>query len=662
MRLPLFIFALSLQAQVMLPVFSNLNVSSAGTTPITLDTSCTGTGSAITVPCSGAMTVTAGDAIYCTGSGNNFDPVSMYISDPVNGTYDNIEQIVHPNSADAETISAVFLNSAGGSITPQLTNWESITLNFKCWAYKATRTTLGMDGGSVNQTKSQGSAATNPTSGTAAAPTNANEVVVCGMVRPSTATVTAGTGYAPSGTLTAVGSSYPVYSQYLIQTTATSTNCPMTASSSTYIDDQHAILNASNPAGYRSFTGAYGATAVAETNGASATVAILNGVTSTLLTVPNSGGWALNQGVAQTFTTAIAPTGTGKILLQGVPHTFGDAGTSIQFTSAGGLTEYLWQGKANGVGHPMWYSAFARIGSSGITTSNSCDSMTLAGGVTENNLVLQTYYNATNGIYFDLEPFESGSSVQYIPSSPLSLDTDYRWMIHLAGVNEQNHQFIVQRETGSVWSTTDTFNYPVLCTVSGAALCDATYLQTHAVASGTGSASSSSLTLTMTGVSGTIAVGNVVTGTGIAYPTTVTVVSGGTITLSQWTSGAVSGTVYFNTPMANLATATSGTASTGSTALTIVANTYGTISVGNPVGGAGITQGTRVAAITGTAVTLTQPTSAALTTGTGVTFWSASNNINFGFGRYSSCGDTATHTYSGHVYDPFNDWGAFVPN
>src|SRR5271157_3502071 len=480
----------------------------SGVTPITLDASCTGTGSNYTVPCSSAMTVTAGDTIACGGSGNNYDPVGMFFSDPTNGTYDTVEQIVHPGSGDAEVITAVFQNSAGGSITPQLTNWESITLNFRCYAYKNTRTTLAVDGGGVNLTLS--ATASNPTAGTAAAPTNANEVVVGTTVLVSTKTVTGNGSWTPGGTLAASGSSYPVYNQYQIQTTATAANNPMTATSGAFIDTQFALLNTGNPAGYRAFTGVYGVPAIAKGNGASATVADLNGATTTLLTTPNDGtGWALNQGSAQTYTTAIAPTGTGAILLQGVSHTFGDAGTSISFTGDSNFTEYVWTGKGTAVGQPMWLSSFMRIGSSGLSLNQPCDTYFFGGGVTDANLTLQTYYDSTNGIYFDVEPYESGSSAQFTPGTKMTLDTDYRYILHMAGVNEQYHQLLIQRKSGT-WSTTDTFNYPVLCSITGAAHCDNTYLQTNATAHGTGSASSGSTSLTITSGTGTVTAGLVV--------------------------------------------------------------------------------------------------------------------------------------------------------
>jgi len=125
----------------------------------------------------------------------------------------------------------------------------------------------------------------------------------------------------------------------------------------------------------------------------------------------------------------------------------------------------------------------------------------------------------------------------------------------------------------------------------------------------------------------------------------------------------VSGTVYFNTAPTTIVTATNGSASSGSTALTIVAPTYGSIVAGDPVGGAGIAQGTLVAVVNSTtSITLTMPTTAAISSGSGISFWSITQPLGAGFGRYSTCLDTAIHTYSGLVYDPLNDWGAFAPN
>lgn len=640
-----------------------------GVVAITQDATCTGTGSGV-VPCSGAMTVTAGDTIACSASGsNNFgDPISMFFNDITNGTYDTIEQSVHPASGVEEVIWGVFANSAGGSITPQVTNWESITLNLRCYAWKGTRTTLVVDGGAVNLLRS--ATAANPTAGTAAAPTNANSEVICTMVRATTATITGDAAYLPGGTLAAAagGTSFPVYNQTQTQTTATAVNCPMTASSIAFLDGQFALINLSNSAGTRAFTGVFGVPAIAKTNASSATTADLNGATTTLATTPNDGtGWILNQGIAQTYTTAIAPTGTGHIMLQGVDHTFGDALTSVKFTVATGLTEYLWGGKAVAIGHPMWLSSFLQVSSSGITSNSACDSLTLGGGVTDQNLVLQVSYNATDGVYFDLEPFESGSSALMKPSAHLALDADFRPMIHMAGVNERNHELLVQTKSGGVWSTAQTFTYDILCTPLGTSTCSTPTAQ----ATTTGTASSGATALTVASGTG-IVVGQIVLGTNIPDPsqsgaawTTVTAVAGTAVTLSQFTTGSLSGTtVKFYTPPSNLQTATklSSGASGGATTLTVTANTYGTIAAGDPIGGSGLAQGTTVASYSAPTITLSQPTTGAISSGGGISVWSPANPLSFGFGRYSTCLNTANETFSALAYDPFNDWGPFVPN
>ena len=598
--------------------------------------------------------------------------MTLYFNDITNGTYDNVEGIVHPGSSSAWVATAVFQNSAGGSITPQANNWEGPTaINMKCRSLKGTRTTLVLDPGSVNQTNS--TTAANPTSGSAAAPGTPNNIVIGAMVRPSAATTTDAAPWTPGGTITEIGSGanhYLLYDHYSIQTTATTANSPMTASSAAFIDTQFAVLNASNAAGTRALTGVFGVPAIAKTNAASATTADLNGATTTLRTLHDDGtGWALNQGSAQTYDTGVSPSGTGSIMLQGVNHTFGDAATSVKFTVATGLTEYLWGGKGATMGQPMYLSAFMRIGSSGLTINSACDSLFLNSGVTDSSITLQAYYNSTDGIYFDVEPLESGSSAQFKPSSHIALDTDFRPMLHMAGTNEQNHQLIIQQKSGGVWSTTDTFNYPVLCEITGAALCDTAYLAAHAQASGTGSASSGSTSMTVTSGSGTVTVGYVVTGTGIAWPTTVNAVTNAgictvscVVTLSQNSSGAVSGTVTFNTRPTTIVSATNGTVTGGSTAMTIVAATFGTPAVGQPMGGAGLAPGTYAAGVSGTSITLSQKAVSTMPSGAGVTFWQAANALSFGFGRYSTCLDTAAHWYSGFVFDPFNDWGAFVPN
>jgi len=414
------------------------------------------------------------------------------------------------------------------------------------------------------------------------------------------------------------------------------------------------------------------APAIAKTNGATASAADLNGATTTLCTTPANGAWTQIAGTAGTYTTAIAPTGTGKILLQGTPHTFGDSGTSIQFSGAQTNSEMAWGGQAQSTGTPAWLSMFFRIGSSGISTSTLCDINALDASATDPNMTVQPHYDTTNIISFILEPFDGGSSALMVPSPHLALDTDYWIQTHMAGVNERNHQLLVYTQSGGVWSLQNTFNYDVLCTPLGSVAglsCPSPVTSSQAQANTTGTASSGSTALTVASGTG-IVVGQVVIGTNIADPsnsgkawTTVTAITGTSVTLSQNTLGALSTTsLSFFTPPATLETATSATATSGSTSLTIVANTYGTINLGSPVGGVNIAAGTTVTNVSGTTITLSLPTTGSIPAGTGVTFWNPPSAFGWSFGKYSSCSIASAITISGQLFDPFNDWGAFAPN
>lgn len=632
-------------------------------TGISVEATCSGSGNTQTVACSSPMTFTCGDTIECTASTVGFDPMTLYFNDVVNGVYDNIEGKVHPNSATTWVATAVFANSACGPITPQVNNWEAISqMNLKCRALLGTRTTLVLDGGAVNQTNS--TTAANPTSGTAAAPTNANEYVGGVMVRPTTSATSDAAPWVPGGTITAIGTSYPIYDHYQIQTTASAANSPMTAASASYINSQFAILHSANPAGYRGVTGFYGVPAIAKTNAASVTAADLQGTTTTLATINVNANWALS-GTAGIYDTSVAPSGTGTILAQGIGHAFGDAATSIQMSGAQTANFYTWAPELASTGAPVWFSSFFRVGSTGTSTGQVCDSFEVeAGGSTENAFFVQALYDTVNGLEFFLEPAEGGHSPLI---TGLALDTDYRLQIHMAGAGERNHQLIVQSKSGSVWSVAQTLNFDVLCTVSAGTNCTTP----PSTGSGTGSASSGSTSLTITGATGSIVAGQVVIPqTGIPYLTAVESVTGTcatscTIVLSQNTTGAISGTVGFTTKPTNLAAATNGTASSGSTAVTIVAPLSGTIAVNDNVGGSGIEDGTYVTAISGTSLTLSQPTNAAITNG-GIWFWSGnSGGANFmavHFGKWSSCTIGGKEWFSGMHFDPLGAWGAYLPN
>lgn len=661
------LFAISLSAQVkqLGPMKVAGPTKQAFSPAITVEATCSGSSNTITVACSAPMAVTAGDVIACNGSVFGSDPMTLWFNDPINGMYDNIEGIVHGGSVNAWVADAVFVSSAGGSITPQVNTFEGpFEMHIKCRALKNTRTSLAVDGGAVNQT--QGVTAANPTSGTAAAPTNNNEIVLGAMARSSTATVSDSAPWTPGGTITAVGTTgnYPLYDHYSIQSTAVTANSPMTATSIAFIDTQYAILNASNPSGYRAATGFYGVPAIAKTNAASVTAADLSGATTTLRNISTTGAtaWVLS-GSAATYDTSIIPSGTGNILVEGVGHAFGDAATSVKFSGAQTANFYEFDMRP-APGAPVWLSTFIRVGATGTSSGQICDNLFVYGGVTEFSFFMQTQFDNTDQLQFMIEPSEGGRSPWL---TGFSLDTDYRIQVHIAGANERNHQLIVQSKSGGVWSIASTLNFDVLIATQGATGATTPTFAGH----GTGSASSGSTSLTITSSAGSIVAGQVVyPTTGIDYLTAVESVTGTcssscTVVLSHNTTGVVSGTVNFIATPPTLLAATNGTASSGSASVTIVAPLSGTIVVGQAVGGvAGIANGTRVAAISGTSLTLSQPTSAAITNG-GLWFMRSPDD-NGGavaeFGKWSSCTIGGSEWFSGMHFDPMGSWGAYLPN
>jgi hypothetical protein len=637
-------------------------VSLAAHAQITPDASCTGGsgGSQVyTVGCSSAMTVTAGDTIECNGSGFDFGAMSAFVTDNLNGTYDTVYQAPHPGSANAGTIMAVFQSSAGGSIIPYLVNYEPQHMGISCRAFKGTRTTFALDGGSVNQTNT--ATAANPTSGTVSAPTNANEVVVGLLTYPSSQTVTNAAGWLPSGTLTFFGEStnYPSYDHYQIQTTATAVNSPFTVGSAQYVDTQLAILNSANPAGYRGLAGLYGAPAIAKTNGVTVTAADLNGATTSPSSIPANGGWSLNSGSGGTYATGTPPTATFPLLVQGIPHTIGDSNTYVEIpASEHPGTNWVYTAAGSNSGQPDWTSWMMRINSSGLVSGQLCDLVEPTNGATSNGLLLQFHYDTTNNISFKYESNAGVSgSGSFLPN--LQPGTWYWTQEKIAGVNDRYHQVLFSQLIGGTWQLISTNDWDVLCTPGSQGASCLTPVAT-ATTTGTGSVGSTALTV----ASGTgIVVDQVVVGPGIPWLTTVTAVSGTSVTLSQNIVQALVGTpINFYTPPLQLITATNGSASSNSTALTIVAATYGTIAVGDLVGGVGVQEGTVVSGVSGTAITLSLPTTTAIPSGSGVTFWTPPNAIGFNYGKYSSCSMTNAIDVGDWVMDPYNDLGPFEPN
>ena len=381
----------------MMQAIVNSPTPASGFTAITLDASCTATASSSAAVTCSSMSVTAGDTIVvgCFTNNGSFDPSNIIASDPINGYYDGVQGNIHPAGGDDRVAVFVKENSNAGTITPQCWNWEGNGYGISGYAFKSTRLSQVLDGASAINLF-QSATGTNPTAGSAGSPTNSNEAVVCMLQLASSTATTAGSGYSPAGTLTGVINTLAQYSQYQIN--PGSVNCNFgTGVSKAYTNTQIALLNASHSAGYKGLTGFYGAPAAAQTNGATATVAILNGASGSLSPLAanpaSTGGRSLLAGSATTFDTSVAEScsGTLKLLVQGVPHTLGDAATSIKIPSGNTTTAYSWGQEGfqpNGTG--VWLGSFMRMGS-GATNGNFCDNWNLDANLAGGNFTTQVY-------------------------------------------------------------------------------------------------------------------------------------------------------------------------------------------------------------------------------------------------------------------------------
>ena len=374
----------------------------------------------------------------------------------------------------------------------------------------------------------------------------------------STAT-TAGSGYSPAGTLTGVINTLAQYSQYQIN--PGSVNCNFgTGVSKAYTNTQIALLNASHSAGYKGLTGFYGAPAAAQTNGATATVAILNGASGSLSPLaanPANTWWSLLAGSATTFDTSVAPLGTLRLLVQGKAHILGDAATSIKIPSGNTTTAYNWAQEgfqSNGTG--VWLGSFMRMGS-GATNGNFCDNWnvdaTLAGG----NFTTQVYYDTSPKIHFQFELDQGNvpTVTNMNPSPALNLNQDYYIITHVAGINEANNELFVYAEaTPGVlpWVLHDHFTSPksgrLVATTTATAVSGSTIVVASATGIVVGQYVSSATTSVDTGQ--------------ITRGTKVTGVAGTSITLSAPINSSMSSTpVEFAGPVAH----TTGSVTAGST-------------------------------------------------------------------------------------------------
>jgi hypothetical protein len=634
----------------------------SGFTPITLDGSgCTGTGSSKTIiACSSPLTVTAGDTIYvaCYNNNGSFDPGNVVANDTVNGFYGAIRGGSHPSSSDDWVSTFVYENSASGSITPQCQSWEPNGWGIFAQAIKGTPTSFVVDGGAVNLSRS--ATAANPTAGTAASPTNANEIVLCQMVRASAATTSAGSGFSPAGTLTGVTNSLAQYFEYQIQTTATAVNCPYTSASAAFLDNQGALLNASSTGGFKALTGVYGAPAAAQTNGASATTTILNTNSGSLtpLASPSGTPWSLLSGSATTFDTSVAPLGTLKLITNGVGHTVGDAATSIKVPTGNTTTAYNYgvEGlQSNGQGE--WLASFFRVGTNA-TANTLCDTWNVDETLVEADFTTQIDMNGSNAITFLFER-QSGaipSEPNLTPSPALTKGQDYLQITHVAGIDEANNELFIFYEAtpGTLpWILHDHFSTPK----GGPVIATPTATGT----SGATSFTVSSATGIVVGQAVYSATGSVDTGQ-IPHGAKVASIVGTTISIAPTTltGNMIATPVEFAGPVA----ATTASTTAGSTTLTVASGTGlvsgASLSAGAQlIGMAGVQAGTFLLSGSGTSWVMSQPATLTEISGTPVQFWGPNgNSFGFHFGKFSSCTSTADMWFSAMTFDPY---GTILP-
>lgn len=622
---------------------------------ITVETSCSGNAAASAqTPCSSPMTFTNGDMLICGGftNGTSFDASSITFFDNTNGNYALPAGFNHPAQTTNDWTAIGVMENATSPATPFIQNYESDGMGFTCYAVKGVPTTYALDAGAINLTKS--ATGTNPTAGTATSPTNNNQIVVCFMSGANnTGATTAGSGF--TGLLSAI-QTLTVYSQYQIQTTGATANCPFTnATSKAYRDTQVSLVNAAN-SGARGLAGVYGAPAAAHTTGTTATIASLTaqpaGVLSPLNIPAGSTIITTPDGVTVNYDTSVAPIGSHTLIINGVSHVIGDAGTSLVFPgTAGSTTSTSYQANTEGyqtMGQPHWVSYFWRLGS-GTPNGQGCDTITMFGGI--KGVITAQASVAAGTIGFDMEDGNSDASV---PSGTIAQGIDTRLSLHAAGLNEANNQVVVATCSGtcttalnSTWTNVLTVNKPWVGT-------------TIATTTATGSPATNQIVV---GSAAGIVIGQSVTGTNGQFDyspgTYVTAVTGTTITLNQNPLNTlVAKTVFFGGMVAT----TSGTTN-GTTALTVTSGTglaAGGLYTGQFVQKADVPVGTYLVSGSGTSWVMSQPASGSTTSQ--ASFWTGSNgNLAPKWGKFSSCSITTQEWFSAMVWDMFGTFGALIP-
>lgn len=638
-------------------------------TAISLEASCSGTGTATNNACSSAMTVSAGDLIivHCYTNNGSFDPSNIVASDGVNGYYRALVGRAHPANSDDWSATFYLENSASGPITPQCSNWEANGMGIIARAYKNTRTSQALDGGSaINLINVSSSTSTTPNAGTAGAPTNSNEVVDCSLVITSTTTVTGGSGYSPGGTLTGAVSTLGAYTQYQVNPSTANCNFSLAAAKS-YTDYQVAGLNASNPAGYVGVTGFYGAPAGTQTNGASATVAILNnnstGTLNTLNGASANTWWSLLAGSAVTFDTSVHPLGSLKLLANGIGHTIGDAGASIKVPSANTTTAYQYnqEGLVSN-GNDEWMFSFFRVnGATG--NGNFCDNWNMNDTLTGGNETLQVYFDTSPGIHFQIERSQGNTPTVtgLNPSPALNQNQDYAVLWKVPGVNSliEDVYILYEATPGTLpWIVHDHFtaartgNHVITTTASASS-----GASSITVASATGIVTGQAVFSATTSVdTGQIPLGAYVGSSYTPGSTTVPLVNAAGSSITTTASMSTTPVEFAGNTAYQTCSVTA-----GSTTLTCGSGTGivgGASNTGQFVGMAGVAAGTWVASGSGTTWTLSQK---AVTTQTSVPaqFWNPDGStLGFHFGKYSSCTFPADFWFSGIIFDPY---GTLLP-
>ncbi len=276
------------------------------------DTGATGTASPITVSLS---SVAAGDLIVCEVSLES-NVTFTSVSDPVNGTYSPAIAL-HTNTLLGQQLGIFAIpNAAAGSYSVSLA-WTGGAQGYQamaCQSWTGVATSAPQD---TNMTEQQdGSSTANPTSGSAATPAAAGELVI-GNLQTDRQVPTAGANYA----LTDAATTTMMWPEYWIQTTATATHAPYTNSTDTWTDQMVAFKPNSSGAGVAA-PSITSATTASGTVGSSLTYQI------TATNTPTSyGATGLPAGLT-------VNTSTG--LISGTPTAAGTSTVTLTATNAGG--------------------------------------------------------------------------------------------------------------------------------------------------------------------------------------------------------------------------------------------------------------------------------------------------------------------------------------